>query len=99
LIFVNRFFFPDHSATIQILCEVHVVTSTHLYDDAKAALPSSEFIDGVRVQPRAIDQVWTQHITSPFDRSTMSRSTGRCGNTWSTWHSPATLSSQKLTRR
>jgi glycosyltransferase involved in cell wall biosynthesis len=60
LIFVNRFFFPDHSATSQILSdlashlasagrEVHVVTSTQLYDDAKAALPVSEIIDGVHV--------------------------------------------------
>ena len=60
LIFVNRFFFPDHSATSQILsdlayhlasagCDVHVVASTQLYDDAKAALPVSEIIDGVHV--------------------------------------------------
>ena len=60
LIFVNRFFFPDHSATSQILSDlafhlasagrdVHVVTSTQLYDDAKAALPVSEIIDGVHV--------------------------------------------------
>src|SRR6516165_4134549 len=60
LIFVNRFFFPDHSATSQILSDlafhlasagrdVHVVTSTQLYDDAKAALPLSEIIKGVHV--------------------------------------------------
>ena len=60
LIFVNRFFFPDHSATSQILSDlafhlasagrdVHVVTSTQLYDDAKATLPVSEIIDGVHV--------------------------------------------------
>jgi glycosyltransferase involved in cell wall biosynthesis len=60
LIFVNRFFFPDHSATSQILSDlafhlanagrdVHVVTSTQLYDDAKAALPVSEIINGVHV--------------------------------------------------
>ena len=59
LIFVNRFFFPDHSATSQILSDlafhlasvgrdVHVVTSTQLYDDAKAALPVREIINGVR---------------------------------------------------
>jgi colanic acid biosynthesis glycosyl transferase WcaI len=58
LIFVNRFFFPDHSATSQILSDlafhlasvgrdVHVVTSTQLYDDAKAALPVREIINGV----------------------------------------------------
>ena len=60
LIFVNRFFFPDHSATSQILSdlayhlvgagrEVHIVTSTQIYDDAKAALPVCEVIDGVQV--------------------------------------------------
>ena len=60
LIFVNRFFCPDHSATSQILSDlafdlasaqrdVHVVTSTQLYDNAKAALPVSEIIDGVHV--------------------------------------------------
>jgi glycosyltransferase involved in cell wall biosynthesis len=60
LIFVNRFFFPDHSATSQILSDlafhlasagrdVHVVTSTQLYDNAKATLPVSEIINGVHV--------------------------------------------------
>ena len=60
LIFVNRFFSPDHSATSQILSDlaydladagrdVHVVTSTQLYDDAKAALPVSEIINAVHV--------------------------------------------------
>src|SRR5215469_16398553 len=60
LIFVNIFFCPDHSATSQILSDlafdlasaqrdVHVVTSTQLYDNAKAALPVSEIIDGVHV--------------------------------------------------
>jgi colanic acid biosynthesis glycosyl transferase WcaI len=60
LIFVNRFFFPDHSATSQILSDlachlasagrdVHIVTSTQIYDDAKAALPVSEIINRVHV--------------------------------------------------
>src|SRR5215468_10531756 len=60
LIFVNRFFAPDHSASSQILSDlafhlasagrdVHVVTSSQLYDDAKAALPVSEIINGVNV--------------------------------------------------
>jgi colanic acid biosynthesis glycosyl transferase WcaI len=60
LIFVNRFFFPDHSATSQILSDlarhlasagrdVHVVTSRQIYDDTKAALSASEIIDGVHV--------------------------------------------------
>ena len=60
LIFVNRFFFPDHSATSQILSDlafdltgagrtVHVVTSRQIYDDAKAALPTDEIVNGVHV--------------------------------------------------
>src|SRR6201993_2529555 len=60
LIFVNRFFYPDHSATSQLLSDlafhlagtgrdVHVVTSTQIYDDPKASLPGREFIDGVQV--------------------------------------------------
>ncbi len=60
LIFVNRFFFPDHSATSQILSdlachlaasgrEVHVVTSAQIYDAPRAALPEFETVNGVKV--------------------------------------------------
>jgi glycosyltransferase involved in cell wall biosynthesis len=60
LIFVNRFFFPDHSATSQILSdlafhlastgrEVHVVTSRQLYDAPQASLPIYQTINGVQV--------------------------------------------------
>jgi glycosyltransferase involved in cell wall biosynthesis len=60
LIFVNRFFFPDHSATSQMLSdlafylastrrEVHVVTSAQIYDDPKASLPAYETINDVQV--------------------------------------------------
>jgi colanic acid biosynthesis glycosyl transferase WcaI len=60
LIFVNRFFFPDHSATSQILSdlafhlaangrEVQVVTSAQIYDAARASLPAFETINGVQV--------------------------------------------------
>ena len=60
LIFVNRFFYPDHSATSQLLSdlcfelsglghEVKVVTSCQLYDDADAVLPSQERVNGVEV--------------------------------------------------
>ncbi len=60
LIFVNRYFFPDHSATSQILAdlafhlagagrEVHVIASRQIYDDAKAALPDRETVNGVNV--------------------------------------------------
>ncbi len=67
LIFVNRFFFPDHSATSQILSdlafhlagagrEVHVVTSRQNYDDPEAALPDQEIINDVRVHRVASTQ-------------------------------------------
>jgi glycosyltransferase involved in cell wall biosynthesis len=60
LIFINRFFSPDHSATSQILSdlafdlagagrEVRLVTSRQIYDDPKAALPRRETINGVDV--------------------------------------------------
>lgn len=60
IIFLNRYFFPDHSATSQILSDlafalaadgrdVHAVTSRQRYDDAAAELPEQEVIRGVRV--------------------------------------------------
>lgn len=64
LVFVNRFFFPDHSATSQLLSDlafqlagagrdVHIVTSTQSYDDPMAALPAYEVIGGVNVHRAA----------------------------------------------
>jgi colanic acid biosynthesis glycosyl transferase WcaI len=60
VIFMNRFFFPDHSATSQILTdlafhlaggetEVRVVTSQQRYDDPNAHLPEAESIGGVAI--------------------------------------------------
>jgi len=60
VVFVNRYFWPDESATSQILTdlarglaargvEVHVVCSRQLYDDASARLLPSEHLDGVSV--------------------------------------------------
>src|SRR6266436_4783290 len=60
VIFMNRFFFPDHSATSQILSDlafhlagcgidVHVVTSQQRYHDPHAHLPEAESIDGVGI--------------------------------------------------
>jgi colanic acid biosynthesis glycosyl transferase WcaI len=60
LIFVNRFFHPDHSATSQLLSDlafhlaesgfdVHVLTSRQLYDDATQVLPRYEGVKGVHV--------------------------------------------------
>lgn len=65
IVFINRFFHPDHSATSQMLAdlafalaaagrEVHVVTSRLRYDDPAAVLPSRETLDGV-----AIARIWT----------------------------------------
>jgi glycosyltransferase involved in cell wall biosynthesis len=67
LIFVNRYFFPDHSATSQILSDlafdlaaagrdVHVVSSTQIYDDPKASLPERETINGITVHRVASTQ-------------------------------------------
>ncbi len=60
IIFLNRYFFPDHSATSQMLSElafylaasghsVTVITSRQRYDDAAARLPAFEHIRGVDV--------------------------------------------------
>lgn len=59
LIFVNRYFAPDLSATSQILSDlafhlaahhdVHVVAGRQLYDDAGAHLPPVERMNGVTV--------------------------------------------------
>jgi colanic acid biosynthesis glycosyl transferase WcaI len=60
VIFVNRYFFPDHSATSQVLSdlafhlaatgyEVHTIASRQLYDDPDAALPATATVKGVNV--------------------------------------------------
>jgi len=75
IIFVNRYYAPDHSATSQLLTDlatalasefrVHVVTSRQRYDDPAARLPRYELSHGV-----SIDRVYT----TTFGRS---RLTGR----------------------
>ena len=58
LIVLNRYFFPDYSATSQLLSdlmfyfasakvEVHVITSRQLYDDPQRQLPASAIERGV----------------------------------------------------
>jgi colanic acid biosynthesis glycosyl transferase WcaI len=58
LILLNRYFFPDHSATSQLLSDlmfyfasagvdVHVITSRQLYDDPHRQLPASAIERGV----------------------------------------------------
>src|SRR5260370_10666441 len=60
ILFLNRFFFPDHSAKSQLLSDlafplasvgrpVHVVTCRQLYDDPRAELPPEEIVAGVHV--------------------------------------------------
>ncbi len=60
IVFVNRYFAPDQSATSRLLTDlalqlaerglaVRVVTSRQLYDDPRAALPARESIGGVEV--------------------------------------------------
>jgi glycosyltransferase involved in cell wall biosynthesis len=64
-VFVNRYFYPDHSATSQLLsdlafelardnAEVHVVTSRQRYDDPDALLAATESCKGVHVH-----RLWT----------------------------------------
>ena len=60
LIFLNRFFYPDHSATSQILsdlafhlaargADVHTITSQQLYNSPRTSLPKYEAVNGVHV--------------------------------------------------
>jgi len=68
LIFLNRYFHPDISATSQILGdlaidqarrgrEVHVITSRQLYEDPAAGLPAVAEHQGVRIH-----RVWTSRF-------------------------------------
>src|SRR6266567_1235840 len=67
IIFLNRFFFPDHSATSQLLSDlafhlasagrdVHVVASRQLYEDPRAELPPEEIVAGVCIHRLATAQ-------------------------------------------
>src|SRR5262245_34565845 len=73
VIFLNRFFFPDHSATSQILSdlafhlaasgtETHVITSRQLYDEPNSRLPRQETVRDVHIH---------RVTTTRFGRSTM----------------------------
>lgn len=68
VLFVNRFFYPDHAATSQILSDlvfdlardgmqVEVITSLMLSDNASAALPRLETVHGVTVR-----RVWSSRL-------------------------------------
>src|SRR5512147_1343543 len=64
-VFLNKYFYPDHSATSQLLSDlafhmaktgtsVYVITSRQTYDDPDSILPSHESVQGVDVI-----RVWT----------------------------------------
>jgi len=72
VVFVNRYFHPDHSATSQMLSDlafhlaargwdVEVVTSRQRYEDAAAKLPSRETGNGVKVR-----RVWSTRFGRGF---------------------------------
>src|SRR6266568_7900578 len=90
LIFVNRFFFPDHSATSQILSdltfhlaaaghEVHVVASGQIYDEPDATVPACETIHGVTVHRVASTRFGrTALLGRAFDYLSFYRSARQC---------------------
>ena len=68
LIFLNRFFHPDHSATSQMLSDVAfalaalgesvtIITSRQLYDAPEVELAAFENVKGVEIR-----RVWTSHF-------------------------------------
>ncbi|MEO1544578.1 MAG: glycosyltransferase family 4 protein, partial [Pseudomonadota bacterium] len=68
VVFVNRFFYPDHSATSQMLSDlafqladdgvsITVITSRQRYDDASAVLDARETVGGVDIV-----RVWTSRF-------------------------------------
>lgn len=94
LLFVNRYFWPDESATSQILTDlamklgelgyrVEVVTSRQRHDDPGAELPVDERVQGV-----AVHRVWTSRwgrgnlIGRAMDYVTFYLSAGL----WLLWH-------------
>lgn len=65
IIFINRYFFPDHSATSQILSDlafylssqgyhIEIITSRQQYTNSDARFNKSEVINGVQV-----NRIWT----------------------------------------
>jgi colanic acid biosynthesis glycosyl transferase WcaI len=73
IIFLNRFFFPDHSATSQILSDlsfhlaqtghdVVVITTQQRYVDSRARLPTNENIRGVAIHRVPTTQFGRSHL-------------------------------------
>ncbi len=72
IIFLNRFFAPDHAATSQLLtdlafdlasrgAQVHVITSRQRYDNPLANLPGEQEISGVQIH-----RIWTSAFGRHF---------------------------------
>lgn len=72
IIFLNRFFYPDYSATSQMLTELafdlaargerlHVVTSRLSYEDPDACLAPMEQVNGIQVH-----RIWTSRFGRHF---------------------------------
>lgn len=68
IIFVNRYFYPDHSATSQLLTElafdlaklgfnIHVLTSRLIYDDNSEKLSAHEMINSIHIL-----RIWTSRF-------------------------------------
>jgi len=74
-IFINRYFYPDHSATSQMLSDlafglaendedkqIHIVTSQQRYDDPSAKLPAYEQINQVHIHRVKTTQFGRQNL-------------------------------------
>jgi len=77
IIFVNRYFYPDHSATSQILTDlvfhlsldkytIEIVTSQQRYDNPGAKLKKTETINGVRVNRIKTTRFGRQNLLGRF---------------------------------
>jgi colanic acid biosynthesis glycosyl transferase WcaI len=75
LIFINRYFYPDHSATSQMLTDlafglakmdnqqaIHIVTSRQRYDDASAKLLPLETVNDVTIHRIATTRFGRQNL-------------------------------------
>ena len=75
IIFINRYFYPDHSATSQMLSdlafglttqiqdkEIHIVTSQQRYDDPSAKLPAYQQINQVHIHRVKTTQFGRQNL-------------------------------------
>lgn len=75
LIFINRYFYPDHSATSQMLTDlafglsqteseraIHIVTSRQRYDNPTAQLAVEESVNGVHIHRIATSRFGRQNL-------------------------------------